>query len=110
MKPRKRAETPAFGAFYELYPRKKARPDALKAWFTEGCEAIADRVMSGLRAQLPELQSRPLDKVKYPASWLRAREFEDPAIPVTPIQTKQQAVADRNIQGALDWLSGKAAG
>lgn len=71
-------ETPAFIAFYEAYPRKKARPDALKAWRQMRCEESAAAVMTGLVAHTPELRGRALDKVPYPASWLRARGWEDP--------------------------------
>ena len=74
-------ETPAFAAFYDAYPRKKARPDALAAWLKQGCEAIADAVMKGLRAHLPELNAREPDKVPYPASWLNATEWKDPPLP-----------------------------
>lgn len=77
---RRLAETQAFAAFYQAYPRKKKRPDALKAWGQMGCEAIAAEVMVGLARQLPELRGRSPDKVPYPASWLRDEEWKDPAI------------------------------
>lgn len=77
---RPRVETPAFAAFYEAYPRKKARPDAFKAWISEGCEAIAAEVTAGLLSHTPELRGREPDKVPYPASWLRDREWADPVL------------------------------
>lgn len=74
-------ETAAFIAFYEAYPRKKQRPDAVRAWVKQGCELVADAVMAGLRAHLPELTTREPDKVPYPASWLNATEWKDPPLP-----------------------------
>ena len=81
-------ETAAFIAFYDAYPRKKARPDALRAWVKQGCEPIAAEVMAGLAAHLPEYLSREPDKVPYPASWLRATEWKDP-----PLAPRARAVA-----------------
>lgn len=79
---RERSETRAFVAFYEAYPRKKARPDAFKAWISEGCEAIAAEVTAGLLRHTPELRGREPDKVPYPAHWLRGREWADPVLPL----------------------------
>ncbi len=81
-------ETAAFIAFYEAYPRKKQRPAALRAWVKQGCEAIADAVMAGLRAHLPELNAREPDKVPYPASWINDTEWKDPPLPMRAADTR----------------------
>ncbi len=70
--------------FYQAFPRKKKRPDALKAWNQMRCEEFALAVMDGLARHLPELRSRPPEKVPYPATWLRGEEWKDPTIAPAP--------------------------
>ena len=46
----------------------------------QGCEAIADAVMAGLCAQMPEFSTRAPDKVPHPATWLNGTEWKDPPL------------------------------
>ncbi len=98
-------ETAAFASFYAAYPRKKARPDAFKAWRSERCEESAAAVMIGLAAHMSELLSRPPDRVPYPASWLRGREWEDPVMAPrrAPLPEKVQQTQDAMAR----WLAAK---
>ncbi len=92
VKRRKDAETPAFVAFYTVYPRKEARPRAWSAWVAQGCEAIADQVMRGLTDWQPEFSRRTAkdpSTVPHPASWLNARQWQDaPPAPPKPKDTR----------------------
>lgn len=98
-----RAETPAFGVFYDRYPRKKKRPQAFAAWVGKDCEQVADEVMAGLERALPELQRRPPDRVPYPASWLNGLEWKDPPLALIPAAPRvPEKFADSRAL-ALDW-------
>lgn len=88
-----------------MFPRKKKRPRALAAWTKQGCEGIAARVIAGLRVHLPELATRPPDKVPYPASWLNDREWEDEPISTAPALPAKVA-ASRAVVTA--WVRGRA--
>lgn len=73
------AEDPLFEKFWQLYPRKVGRVDARRAW---NQLTAADRQMALLRAALYRevWDLAPEDRkqfVKYPASWIRARAWED---------------------------------
>lgn len=98
-------ETAAFASFYAAYPRKKARPDAFKAWRSERCEESSAAVMIGLAAHMSEMLSRPPDRVPYPASWLRGREWEDPVMAPrrAPLPEKVQQTQDAMAR----WLAAK---
>src|SRR5262245_18773018 len=77
----------AFLAFYRLYPRHEARGDAHKAWhqMTKGTDPSC--IMAGLRSQAPTLaeKRKPDDSGRVycplPATWLRARRWEDEITP-----------------------------
>lgn len=83
-------ETPEFVAFYNLYPLKKARADARKAWaqVMKTGESV-ECVMSGLRIHLPALQAaKPDGFCPYPARWLRAEGWNDE---LTPLRHSKEA-------------------
>jgi uncharacterized protein YdaU (DUF1376 family) len=82
-KPPSRKKTPAtspegFDEFWKLYPRKEAKPRALRAWRkVEPAELPA--ILAGLRVHIQKEQWQKGD-VKYiplPATWLNDRRWED---------------------------------
>lgn len=66
-----------FGEFYGLYPRKKARGTALKAYKAARKKATHNQILDGLRRALPDFASRPANKVPYPATWLNGEGWDD---------------------------------
>lgn len=69
----------SFLRFYEMYPRKQAKADAAKAWEQIGGEDQLDVILASL-----QWQKRSQDWTKdagkfvpYPASYLRAKRWED---------------------------------
>ncbi len=67
----------AFLAFYELYPRKKSKGDAAKA-FKKVNPAEYPAVKAGLMAAIASDDwKRDPQFIPYPASWLNARGWED---------------------------------
>lgn len=70
----------AFEAFYAAYPRKVAKPDALKAWKSLALQnGSVEKVMVALEAAKGSEQWVK-DKgrfIPHPATWLRQRRFED---------------------------------
>lgn len=73
------AEDPYFEKFWQLYPRKAGRIDARRAWNSlTAAEAQAALIHVAVYATIWE--QAPLDRrqfVKYPASWLRAKAWQD---------------------------------
>ena len=63
-----------FREFYAFYPRHKAPKDARKAFGAALKETGFDQIMEGVDAYIADCQRRhaPPDKIKYPATWLRA--------------------------------------
>lgn len=81
-----------FDTFYEAFPRKRSRQDALKAWKqTEKVRPSLAAVLAALRVLWKQdWHSRPKDKIPYPATWLRAHgwgDMEDFEIPVVEISS-----------------------
>lgn len=65
----------SFDAFWSLYPRKVAKAAARKAWEKAKCDDFADRVIAGLKRQLPHWTEARF--IPHPASWLNAGRWDD---------------------------------
>jgi hypothetical protein len=79
-----------FGRFWSAYPRKVAKPDAVKAWKKlalsfEDFEAM----MTALEAAKPRWTEPQY--IPYPASWLNKERWKDEA-PTMPATVKQVAM------------------
>ena len=70
--------TAQFIAFWEMYPRKKSKGDAVKA-FGKVKPSEYQAVRAGLEAaiQSPEWKKNGGEFIPYPASWLNSRGWED---------------------------------
>lgn len=75
-----------FARFWEVWPRKKSRGDAFKAFRSLMSKVPArrradwvDQVVAGVGRSVNEWRSsgRPVDKIPYPATWLRAEGWGD---------------------------------
>lgn len=66
-----------FDGFWSHYPRRVGKAKALKSYRAARKSASVDVIAAGLRAQLPDLKARDLDKVPHPATWLNQRRWED---------------------------------
>lgn len=73
--PAKAGESEHFAAFYAAYPRKTKRPDAAKAWRQVDAESQLEAIAAGL-SRWREVWTDP-QFVPYPATWLRARQWND---------------------------------
>ena len=77
-----------FLKFWEAYPRKTAKGQALKAWPGDG---LAEKILAALSWQVPTWGE--IQYVKHPATWLNARCWEDekPTASSTAQRQPQQA-------------------
>lgn len=83
------AYTPEFEAFWQVYPRKKGKRAAWKAWKAALKRANPEAIIDAAKAEAKrpcELKYR-----KYPASWLNADAWED--------EPDQQAAANMQPPG-----------
>jgi uncharacterized protein YdaU (DUF1376 family) len=74
------AALPGFSAFWEPYPRKQAKADAIKAWSKlNPDDALQARIVAAVAAQKNNGQwSKENGKfIPYPATWLTGRRWED---------------------------------
>lgn len=71
-----------FGRFWQTYPRKKAKQDALKAWRRFAPDAqLQARILSALQEQIASDDWRRDGGkfIPYAATWLNGRRWEDEA-------------------------------
>lgn len=66
-----------FDEWYALFPRKRDRGHAVKAYKAARKEVGRETLLATLRQQLPELEERNPEKRPYPATWLRGQRWLD---------------------------------
>jgi hypothetical protein len=66
----------AFDEFWELYPKKKSKPDALKAWNKAIKRKSPDELLK-LTKVYSEGKLPDMTYIPYPASWLNKELYED---------------------------------
>jgi len=65
-----------FDTFWKHYPRKVAKPNALKAWLKlKPDDDLTKKIISAISNQ--NLASREQQFIPHPASWLNAQRWED---------------------------------
>lgn len=94
-----------FDRFWLAYPRKKAKGAALKAWGTLAPDAaLVEAICAAVERQSRSLRWRSEPQfIPYPATWLRARQWEDEPDPL-PLTTGKTAT---NIEQAAAWVGGQ---
>ena len=83
--------TASFDRFWAVYPKRKAKADAMKAWTAlKPDSALVEKILDAVREQ-----SRSVDWLKeggkwipYPASWLRSARWEDEAVELPHMSDK----------------------
>ena len=65
-----------FDIFWKQYPRKVARPNAIKAWLKiKPDDVVLKKMLDAINHQ--QLPSKEIQFVPHPASWLNAQRWED---------------------------------
>lgn len=85
-------ENELFLKFWNLYPKKTAKQDALKAWNKINPDSeLVNVILSSLEVQKKSPQWTKDNKqfVPYPATWLNGRRWEDDVSENNQIQQKQ---------------------
>lgn len=93
-----------FEKFWRAYPKKRARGQAEKAWAVlEPDEQLQLRILAAidLAALSPDWRKEGGQFVPYPATWLRARGWEDEMDVVTVVAPKSNEELSRERAAAL---------
>jgi uncharacterized protein YdaU (DUF1376 family) len=65
-----------FDIFWKQYPRKVAKPNALKAWLKiKPDDVVLKKMLDAINHQ--QLSSKEIQFVPHPATWLNAKRWED---------------------------------
>jgi uncharacterized protein YdaU (DUF1376 family) len=65
-----------FDIFWKQYPRKVARPNAIKAWLKiKPDDVVLKKMLDAINQQ--QLPSKEIQFVPHPATWLNAQRWED---------------------------------
>ena len=114
---RERPDMDAFGAFWDEYPNKKAKQDAIRAWKKlKPDAALINRIMAGL-AKAKNSDSWLRDEgrfIPYPATWLNGRRWEDevttghapPRVPAQQYSQRDYSVPMETVEEMMTRLNG----
>jgi len=114
---RERPDMDAFGAFWDEYPNKKAKQDAIRAWRKlKPDAALINRIMAGL-AKAKNSDSWLRDEgrfIPYPATWLNGRRWEDevttghapPRVPAQQYSQRDYSVPMETVEEMMTRLNG----
>lgn len=84
-----------FVDFWNQYPRKVSKRDALKAWEKAVRVESPEAIIAGLIRQIPYLNSRPMEFRPHPATWLNGWRWEDEVqAPVSPHPHRERTILD----------------
>lgn len=75
-------EADAFARFWEAYPRKVGKGQAVKAWKAAVRKVGEDAILAGLQAHRVSLAAREPRFVPHPATWLNGERWADEPEPV----------------------------
>lgn len=82
--------TAAFTDFWILYPRKVAKKAALAVWDKSKLDECADKVIAGLKRQLPHMTDAKF--IPHPRTWLSQGRWDDELhVEVRPEPAKPKA-------------------
>lgn len=88
-----------FPVFWDRYPRREARKDAVKAWgqVVKDDPAIEEQIHAALDWQIPMWADRERQYIPLPASYLRGERFTDEPPPKAkpPLTDEQKRVLAR---------------
>jgi hypothetical protein len=99
----------SFHRFWTAYPRKKSKGQAEKAWESIGPnEELLKRILTALdHANVSTDWLRDGGRyIPYPATWLRAKGWEDEHQSVSLLQSRVSDVTIRNMNILSDWEPG----
>ncbi|HEY9369102.1 helix-turn-helix domain-containing protein [Streptomyces sp.] len=99
----------AFGAFWLIYPKKKAREEAKKAWIA-AIERGADpaRIVDAATVYAHERTGEDPQYTKYPATWLNKGCYDDEPDPQPRPQPGANGIPQQNDWTMEDFHSGFA--
>lgn len=66
-----------FDTFWALYPRRKGKGAARRAWDKAVRIATPETIMGGLEANMADLKAREPQYQPHPATWLNQERWED---------------------------------
>lgn len=71
----------AFQKFWDAYPKKKSKPDALRAWQKLKLSAKLPEILAAIEVAKKSVEWADPQFISYPASWLNASGWEDEYLP-----------------------------
>jgi len=89
-----------FYQFWNAYPKKVDRLEALKVWVKGMLDGNLGEILAGLECWKRTEQWQDMDKIPYPSTWLNKRRWKDAPQVVKKVSASQQKA--RNTDEAIE--------
>ena len=66
-----------FLAFWDGYPRKVDRKEAVRAWVKGVCDGIVGEILAGLESWKRTEQWTDMEKIPYPSTWINKQRWKE---------------------------------
>lgn len=93
----------AFDEFWSIYPLKKGKDKARAAYRASLRKTDRATILGALRNHLPEWDTKGIQYVPYPATWLNQGRWEDEIVIAGPELTSSEKRIHNNILRAQSW-------
>ena len=77
-KPAKKEEPDRFSQFWNVYPKKKSKGDAERAWQRALKKTEAEKIIAAVRVFARQCEDKDPQFIKHPATWLNSESYLDP--------------------------------
>ena len=91
-----------FADWYEQYPRKRGKGQALKAYKAARKKATGRQLYDAIRSQADSLTAKGADYCPYPATWLNGERWADASDAEVPTSAQHNPYANLKVVGRDD--------
>ena len=95
-----------FDTFWMVYPKKRKKGDAEKAWVQKRCSDIVSEIIDAIRlaVQTHDWRKDSGTYIPYPATWLRAKGWADEYHVDIEDGPHLSEASRRSVEAAASWL------
>lgn len=79
-----KSQVDQFAEFWSIYPRKVAKPNALKAWKKALRSASPEQIISGAERYAKLMTGKDAEYIAHPATWINGARWEDEISAASP--------------------------
>lgn len=95
-----------FDEFWKLYPKKKGKADAERAWKKHKLDSVASEIIMNLEFQIKQdVQWQKVEYVPMPATYLNGQRWKDEIVKPTKKESSYTPPRDNEPKSTVQWFN-----